>query len=256
MILELVAKNVPKQAKSFIQYIMITTFVSMSLELLRLIKIIKAYIRRFVGPNLTEEEQKMTFMGLEPLTEPDDMDFPIPLAEIILYMMILFVYSCISPIMSYVLLVAFAIMTLAYANQFIFIYNASSDEGGAIWTKFVKMFLRTVVFAELILIGILSINKGLLSSILMIPLFICTILFMTYIEQQHFKVIQFLPSTVCRLVDTDNAGKLDIAFLRGQYIQPALKVNDDDDDLSVVESEGLYYGTPDSSTHEVTVKQV
>lgn len=77
--------------------------------------------------------------------------------------------------------------------------------------------------AQLTLIGIMSIKQSVLSSTLLIPLIIITALFSMYLEQQHYKVTKFLPSTICKHVDAINKGTLDKSFLEGQYIQPALK---------------------------------
>lgn len=222
-IIGMVAKNVPSQAKSFIQYILVSVLLGCGLEVLRLAKVIKAFIRRYIGPNLTDEERKTTYMGFSPLTEPDEMDFPISMAEIILYIMILLVYGCIAPIMSYVMLMAFGLMLITFTNQFIFIYTAASDEGGSLWPKMVKVTLICVVIAELILIGLMSLNQSVLSSILLIPLLCCSILFIVYLEQQHYRVINVVPSTMCKLEDRENEEKLDKSFLKGQYTQPALK---------------------------------
>jgi hypothetical protein len=183
---------------------------------------VKAYFRSFIGPNLSEKERNTTFMGLQPLTELEDMDFPMVFAEIVLYIMILLVYSCIAPIMSYVMLLIFAILLVTYQNQLIFIYSAANDQGGMLWAKMVKIILWCIFIAQITLLGIMTLKQSALSSTLLIPLICCTVIFAVYLQQQHYIVTKFLPSTICKQVDIQNHGKLDYAFLKGQYIQPAL----------------------------------
>ena len=221
-IIELLATSVPGQVKSFIQYVIVNSFLSCGFELLRATAVAIAFARTCVGPNLSEKERNTTFMGLKPLTAPAEMDFPMVFAENILYLMILLVYSCIAPIMSYVMLLIFTMLLVTYTNQFIFIYNAASDEGGVLWSKMVKIILLCMLIAQVTLVGIMSIKQSVLSSTLLLPLIGFTILFALYLEQEHYKVTFFLPSTNCRHADIANQDKLDKTCLSGQYVQPAL----------------------------------
>jgi len=255
----LLATSVPNQVSSFIQFIIVNVLINCAIEITRVVTLIKAYMRRYVGPRLTEKERNKVFFGLAPLTEPEEMEsFPLSFAEIILYMVFLLVYSCIAPIMSYIMFVAFGVMLLVYQNQFIYIYDPTGDEGGAMWSKFVKIMLASVLMSEIVLIGIMSLNKSVLSLILMIPLVIGTVLFMIYIGQEHYKVIDRLPSTIGKLEDEKNETTLNKAFLRGQYLQPALKAKLELSDTSFHElflggTDGeieLYYGTPEGSVND------
>lgn len=223
-LMELLATSVPGQVKSFIQFLFVNVFISSGLELLRVIKVGKAFIRAKVGPNLSEKERNMVYMGLEPLCVPEEMQFPLAFAEIVLYCMILLVYSCIAPVMSYVMFFIFLILLVTYQNQFIFTYSVHFDEGGALWSRLMKITLFALIIAQVTLIGIMSIKQSSLSSSLLVPLCWFTIFFGVYLEQQHYKVTNHLPSTICRKIDAQNYGKLDKSFLKEKYLQPALKV--------------------------------
>lgn len=221
--MRLLATSIPGQVKSFIQFVLVNVFIQSGLELLRVAKVGKAFVRSKIGPNLSEKERNSAYMGLEPLTTPEEMNFPLPFAEIVLYCMILLVYSCIAPIMSYVMFIIFVILLVTYSNQFIFIYSVHFDEGGALWARLMRILCFALVIAQVTLIGIMSIKNSALSSSLLVPLCWFTIFFSLYLEQQHYKVTNHLPSTICRKVDAMNHGKLDKSFLHGQYVQPALK---------------------------------
>lgn len=126
--MELLATSVPGQVKSFIQFVLVNSFLTSGLELLRVNRVTSSFLRSMIGPNLTEKDRNMQFMGLSPLTEPEEMDFPLAFAENVLYVMILLVYSCIAPIMSYVMLFVFTLTLVTYQNQFIFIYPVKFDQ--------------------------------------------------------------------------------------------------------------------------------
>ena len=263
--MELLATSVPGQAKSFIQFVIVNVLVTCALELTRVIRVVKAYARSKVGPNLSEEERARVFIGLEPLTKPEEMDFPMAFAEVVLYFMILLVYSCIAPIMSYVMFVMFGLLLITYKNQFIFIYSAHSDQGGILWTRMIKITLVAMLIAQVTLIGIMSIKQSALSSALLVPLGWGTFLFGLYLEQQHYKVTNSLPSTLCKRADRKNRGRLDKTFLEGQYIQPSLKVkillpthfNDEEnkndivvDDISNGDVQDIKFAQNPYETHE------
>eukprot|EP00551_Chaetoceros_affinis_P015053 CAMPEP_0203709506 /NCGR_PEP_ID=MMETSP0091-20130426/62140_1 /ASSEMBLY_ACC=CAM_ASM_001089 /TAXON_ID=426623 /ORGANISM="Chaetoceros affinis, Strain CCMP159" /LENGTH=650 /DNA_ID=CAMNT_0050586571 /DNA_START=87 /DNA_END=2039 /DNA_ORIENTATION=+ len=225
-IVDLLATSVPGQVKSFAQYVIVSTFLSSGLELLRVVRVCHGWVRSKVGPNLSEKQRKSTFMGIKPLTEPDELDIPVVFAESILFLMILLVYSCIAPIMSYIMLMVFVVKLVTYMNQFFFIYSGKDDQGGILWSRMMKMILLCMLIAQVTLGGIMSIKASALSSTLLIPLLCTTIVFALYLEQEHYKVTHYLPSTICKFTDVQNEGKIDMTFLDGQYIQPALKAKE------------------------------
>ena len=125
--------------------------------------------------------------------------------------------------MSYVMIIVFLLLLVTYSNQFIFVYSSKSDQGGVLWSKMMKITLFSMMLAQVTLIGIMSIKQSSISSTLLVPLAWITLFFSLYLELQHYKVTNFLPSTKCRRIDAANKGTLDMSFLQGQYVQPALK---------------------------------
>jgi len=225
-VIAILGTSVPEQVKSFIQYLLVNILLSCGLEILRIVTVVKAFIRTKVGPNLTEKERNSVYMGLQPLTVPDEMDYPMAFAEILLYLTILLVYSCIAPIMSFVMLFLFMILMVTYRNQIIYIYTSENDLGGMLWEKTIKILIFCMIVAQLTLIGVLSLKQSAISSVLVVPLTPLTILFAIYLSQEHFKVTQVLPSTLCKHEDTKNFGSIDLSFLKDQYMQPALKTKE------------------------------
>jgi hypothetical protein len=67
-------------------------------------------------------------------------------------------------------------------------------------------------------------KEGIVAASLLIPLLACTVLFLFYIKQEHFRITEFVPSTICNENDIRNHGTLDISFLHDKYLQPSMKV--------------------------------
>ena len=70
IIINLLATSLPQQATYFMQISFVSIVISGGLEALRVLPIALAVLRSFVGPKLTEKEQRTTFMGLRPLYDP------------------------------------------------------------------------------------------------------------------------------------------------------------------------------------------
>jgi hypothetical protein len=71
----------------------------MGFEILRIIPLLLAFIRRFLPPNLSEKERQTTsFIFFRPLADPDDFGHADSLAQIILNFIIMLVYATIAPL--------------------------------------------------------------------------------------------------------------------------------------------------------------
>lgn len=145
-------------------------------------------------------------------------------SEMALYFMVNLIYSCIAPVMSYFMLMTFTILSLVYRHQLIYIYTSKSDRGGKLWPCMINLLLVSILISEVTLIGIMSIKEGAVAAALLIPLVIVTVLFVFYIKQEHFRVTEFVPSTICKEEDIKNHGSLDMSLLSDKYLQPSLQV--------------------------------
>jgi len=218
-IVTLLATTVPLQVTSFIQFVQVQNFLRCGLELLRLPRLVMAWLRKCLGPNLTEKERNTTWMGIKPMTEPEEMEYPMIMSEMILYFMINLVYSCVAPIMSYILLIAFGLLSLVFRHQLIYTYSTKNDDGGKLWANTIRLLIGCMFLSEITLIGIIFLKLGFTAGLLLIPLIVISILFRSYINQQHFRVTEYVPSTLCSEADKANA---DLSFLNDQYLQPSL----------------------------------
>jgi len=242
-IVDMLASSIPSQSSFFIQYTLVETFISMGLEIIRLIPIIKAWIRSKFGPNLTEKERNTPWLGLAPLSVPDEFGHAEALSDLVIYFLLLFVYSVMSPIMAFVQALAFGITGMVYRHQFMYIYEPI-DSGGELWAQSVKLIIASMFIAQITLFGVLGLKKSPGAVIMLMPLVIITILFTAYIRQQHYIVTKYLPSIGAIKKEKENvANGFDYEFLRGQYKQPALQEKH-------VEPENMMNGTGRTSEHQ------
>lgn len=223
-IINLLANSLPTQSTFFIQILLVSTFLNMPLELLRVVPLAIAYVRTKVGPNLTEKERNTAWMGLQPLSDPGTFSHASVLSSTVLYFMVFFVYSTFAPITCFFMAFCFLLMGAGYRHQFVYIYMTIPDSGGKLWAKFMAIIPTCMIIAQITMVGLLALKKAAVASAMMLPLLIATILFTFYINQKHFAMTEHLPARDCMTIDLRNGeGEMDYSFVRGQYVQPELR---------------------------------
>ena len=110
-----------------------------------------------------------------------------------------------------------------FRHQLIYIYSRRNDDGGALWSSAIMLLISCMIISEVTLIGIIFLKKAFIPGVALAPLIAGTFLFNSYIKQQHFRIIEYVPSTLCSKIDKENDGNLDLSFLNDQYLQPVMK---------------------------------
>jgi len=228
-VVELLAKALPGQASYFIQVILVQNWLGLGTELLRVSPIVQSILRHYVGKffgyDLTEKERSSSYMGFRVFSDPLEYFFGRHLGgETMLIFMVLFVYGCMSPITSYFTLLIFGLLAMGFRNQFIFCYPIANDSGGTLYLSFVKIMIICIIIAEIVLAGVLGLKLAPIALGLIVPLIIITFLFQSYLNKKHYYVTRFLPTEDCGRVDRKNEEEgMTLDFLKEAYLQPALK---------------------------------
>ena len=90
--IDLLANSLPAQSTYFMQIAFVGTVIFIAMENLRVVPLVHALIRRFVGPKRTERQRQTTFLGIRPLAEPADFEHAANMAQItVLYFTIMLV---------------------------------------------------------------------------------------------------------------------------------------------------------------------
>lgn len=196
-----------------------------SLEMLRVYPLTVALLRRCFGPNASEKERERVWWLLHPLSKPPEFWHAETFAQLVIFYMVFFVYSAISPITSFFLLACFILTEAGYRYQFIHNYPRSFDTGGQLWKHFIGFILAIMVIAQVTLVGLLALKKSQYASPGVLPLLAITVLFIFFINHQHVTVAKHLPTRNCILLDSENNAErdMDMNFVKGEYLQPSLQ---------------------------------
>lgn len=220
-IISLLANALPTQSTFFIQYVFIVTVLGVGIELLRVGPVVMASLRGCLGPNLTEKERNTPWLFFSPLSCPSLFNHAAILATVVLFLMILFVYTVIAPLTSIVLVLSFLLLGSAYRHQLIYIYPPAQESGGRLWMRFVGIILNCMLVAQVTIMGILGLKESVVAVVLIVPLLIATGLFKSYLQQRHFRAAECLPSRECYRRDASSDFYITESF-EDLYVQPEL----------------------------------
>lgn len=148
-LIDLLANALPSQGYYFVQIALAQTFILQAIETLRIYPLGVAFLRRFIGPNLTAKERRRSYGWLNPLDEPPDFWHAETFAQLILFYMTFFVYSSIAPVTPIFLCFCFYLCESGYRYQFIHNYPRAFETGGVLWKGFIKFILASMVSGRL-----------------------------------------------------------------------------------------------------------
>ena len=227
-LVDFLANSLPAQSSYFIQIVIVAMVFNMGMELLRVYPLGMALLRKvmtrvgFPDP----EEIKLTKGYFRPLDDPYEFEHAKVLANtVVLYFMVLFVYTVVSPLSNFFLAVCFLMMESGFRYQFYHNYPAIPDSGGELWKGFIHMIHTSMIIAQLTLIGLLLLKKSFYAVSGLGPLLAITFVFIYYTNTSRFKVTKHLPSRECVSIDRKNQenGGVDFSFARQQYLQPSIR---------------------------------
>lgn len=160
---------------------------------------------------------------LRPLAFARKFHFARVQARHVLYFMVLFVYSTISPLICWFCFVFFLLLRSVYRHQFVFNFPSSPDSGGEVWLYFMHVLLACILISQLTLTGFLILKDFDFAIPLMAPLITATCVFIIYLHQRHFTIGRYLAARACLSQDLENEEEgVDYRKFKDSYKHPAL----------------------------------
>ena len=227
------ANALPAQSNYFLQILVVALVVTMGFEMLRVMPLTLALVRKFVGPRLTEKERTKAWKWFNPLEEPCKFEHANVSGSVVLYFMVFFVYSCLAPVSSFFLLVMFYMMETGYRYQFYNNYPPTPDSGGQHWIGFFHILLACMIVAQLTLLGFLLLKQSFYAVPFLVPLLVFSCLFIYYLNHYQLYVSKHLPTSECIKVDKQRLLN-DFSFAKGVYIQPCIAEAQSDDMIEMI----------------------
>jgi hypothetical protein len=230
---DFLANALPAQSTYFLQLLVVSLALTMGTEMLRVYPLSLTLARKFVGPNLTDEEREKRWSFFTPLEDPRELDHAFASGGVVFYFMVFFVYACLAPISSFFLLAMFILMESGFRYQFFHNYLCKVESGGQYWRGFLHLLQGCMIVAQLTLVGFLLLKKCFYTLPCMTPLLIFSCGFFYFLNTHQLPVVKFLPTGQC--VQVDQRYRLhDSSFVQGMYMQPCIREAQSDDVFALI----------------------
>lgn len=207
------------------QLLIVSTTVGTLNELFRVVPIFYSIVRAHIGRRLTNKERNEKVGMFRALSNVDKCYYSRLHSAYLLYFIVLYVYTTISPLVNWFCLIFFCFVGSVYRHQFVFNYPNTPDSGGKIWLQFMEVLLACMVIALLTIGGFLGLKKATIALPMLIPLLCATIYFIIYVRTHHFMPGRVLAASCCIAEDTANKDRgADYNEFLGEYKQPTLRI--------------------------------
>ncbi|XP_029128503.1 CSC1-like protein RXW8 isoform X3 [Cajanus cajan] len=173
------AKAVPAQSTFFTTYVLSSGWASLACEVMQFFPLLCNIVERFI---LRHKED--TLNGN--LSFPYHTEVP----KVLLFGFLGFTCSILAPLILPFLLIYFFLAYLVYRNQIINVYITKYDSGGQFWPIAHNTTIFSLIFAQLIALGVFGLKSSSIASGFTIPLLIGTLLFHQYCRKRFLPVFK------------------------------------------------------------------
>ncbi|GMN35923.1 hypothetical protein TIFTF001_005617 [Ficus carica] len=213
------ANAVPAQASFFLTYVLSSGWASLACEVMQLFPLLCNLIKRFI-PRIKCDSPEAA------LSFPYHTEIP----RLLLFGFLGFTCSILIPLILPFLLVYFVLAYFVYRNQILNVYVSKYESRGQLWPIVHNTTIFSLVFMQIIALGVFGLKRSPVSSGFTIPLVICTLLFNEYCRQRFHPIFKNHAAEV--LIDMDRrdeqSGKMEEIYqqLHSAYRQFTLTPHD------------------------------
>ncbi|KAL5558722.1 hypothetical protein UlMin_034933 [Ulmus minor] len=173
------ANAVPAQASFFLTYVLSSGWASLACEVMQIFPLSCNMVRKFL---LRVKDDSLDGA----LSFPYHTETP----RLLLFGFLGFTCSILVPLILPFLLFYFILAYFVYRNQILNVYVSKYESGGQFWPIVHNTTIFSLVFMQIIALGVFGIRKSPVSSGFTIPLVICTILFNEYCRQRFHPIFK------------------------------------------------------------------
>ncbi|GLJ13199.1 hypothetical protein SUGI_0207350 [Cryptomeria japonica] len=206
---------VPGQAAFFITYVLTSGWTGLSLEIARLFPLIVDFFKRHFSSGIEEDDCAPVF--------PYHRDLP----KVLLFGLLGFTYGLLAPLILPFLLVYFFVGYITYRNQLLNVYSPKFETAGQFWPIVHYCTIFSLIFMQIIAIGIFGVKKLPFASGWVIPMCIITLLFNNYCGKRFLPMFNNYPAEVLIKRDREDEKnpQMDsfLESLSNAYRDPALQ---------------------------------
>nr|XP_024930643.1 CSC1-like protein RXW8 isoform X3 [Ziziphus jujuba var. spinosa] len=204
------ANAIPLQTSFFMTYVLSSGWASLSCEVMQLFPLLCNVIKKWI-------------LRIKDDSPEGTMSFPYhtEMPRVLLFGFLGFTCSILVPLMLPFLLVYFVLAYFVYRNQILNVYVSKYESGGQFWPIVHNTTIFSLVFMQVIALGVFGLRKSPVASGFTIPLFIGTLLFYEYCRQRFLPIFRNHAAEILIKMDRrdEQSGKMEEIYqqLRSAY---------------------------------------
>jgi len=205
----LLAKSLPSQSGFFINYLALSSFVGLAVELTRIVPLI---LTTFKLKCLADTQRDR----LE-AWKPKRPEYEVMFSQGLLFFLIGISYSILSPIIIPFFVLYYAFGYVVWVYQLLHVYIAEWEHGGRFWPQVFYRILVAIFVFQLLMMGVFFLKKMWYAGVMIVPLIVLTVIYWWFISTQYTKQGDYL--VLSEAVSSQYAERTFLDEVRKRYIR-------------------------------------
>ena len=223
----LLGGSLPRVCAFFCCYVFMKAFAGLPLELCRGVAAAQQTLKRLIYPSATHTDRGHAFLGLRDIAGPGWFSYGKYGAQDLLVVIVMMIYSIMSPVVLVPGLLFFGVGSVVYRHQLLFVYEPLFESGGLLWPRFYRRILFSVFLMQFTMVGLFFSKRAYMQGYLTLALSA-----LTYLYQARMKTLYTTSSSVAHHLPMELASRADEEAVAAtddlsRYVQPALRPDDD-----------------------------
>lgn len=209
---QLLAKSLPSQAGFFINYLSLSSFVGLAVEVTRLVPLILTAIKlKWIAK--TQRERLDAW-------RPKRAEYEVMYSQALLFFLIGISYSILSPIIIPFFVIYYACAYTVWVYQLLHVYIPEYEHGGKFWPEVFYRILFCMVVFQLLMIGVFLLKGMWYCALFVSPVVLLTITYWWFVNHKFVPCGEYL--ALSEAGDTKYAEKKFLEDVRRRYIRDSL----------------------------------
>lgn len=203
-LVDTLASKVPGNARFYMLFFLSKFVTALCADLFRVGDVVSHVMRRCVfGKALTPRDRRIARCGCHVLPFPAHRNLSALNGQMLLLFFVATTYAVIQPLIAPVACVFFALAYGVYARTLMAANTQRFDSGGTVWPRAYYCFVSALLTAQLTLMGLLGLKKGISQPSAVLLMFLATCFAAAMIDFRYRRLVYEVPLDVAAKVDHD-----------------------------------------------------
>ena len=198
---EMLGNSLPRMSSFFITFVTMKTFLSLGVELVRIVSLIQGAIRALFFPNATLRRKRSIIFGCRAIDDPGWFPFHKILAQDMLVVVISVVFAVVAPLVLFPCALFCLFSRIMWTHHHMFVYESVFESGGMFWPKIFRRFVFGLVIAQMTITGQFILKDARHEAYATMLLMLLTYFFLRSTRARYDPTSSILPLEIATVMD-------------------------------------------------------